>query len=89
MALQHARFACEKHEEAGSRHSRSALTQWMRSLLREKECVDPRTNIANTTELADRAAHHADHNEWLDDPDHWIWDASLAAAELEGFGDHA
>ena len=35
----------------------------------------------NLTSLAENAAISLDHDEWLDNPDHWIWD--LAVDEYE------
>ena len=34
----------------------------------------------NDTALAENAAHHADsedHDEWLDDSTHWVWDLAI------------
>lgn len=31
----------------------------------------------NMTELAEDTAIVFNHDEWLDDPDHWIWDLAL------------
>lgn len=36
---------------------------------------------ANLTELAEAAAIALNHDEWLDNPEHWIWD--LAITEYE------
>lgn len=66
------------------------VTRWMRTELRNGEHIDPLTGIANTTSLAEAAADafgHAEEGGWLDDPDHWVWEAALAAAEAEGAGD--
>ena len=32
---------------------------------------------ASATALAESAAITLGHDEWLDDPDHWIWDLAL------------
>lgn len=33
--------------------------------------------LASYTVLAENAAILLDHDEWLDNPDHWIWDIAL------------
>lgn len=38
----------------------------------------------NCTQLAEEAAHRCKHPEWLDDPDHWIWDMALEEGEELG-----
>jgi len=35
----------------------------------------------NYTRLAENAAWHFDHDEWLDDETHWVWDVALEAGE--------
>jgi len=35
---------------------------------------------ANLTMLAEEAAISVDHDEWLDDPDHWIFDLAVEVA---------
>jgi len=35
---------------------------------------------ANATQLAENVAHEMDHDEWLDDETHWIWDVAMDAA---------
>jgi len=35
----------------------------------------------NYTKLSEETAHHLDRDEWLDDPDHWIWELSIKATE--------
>jgi hypothetical protein len=36
---------------------------------------------ASATALAESAAITLGHDEWLDDPDHWIWDLALEIGE--------
>jgi hypothetical protein len=36
---------------------------------------------ATPTELAENAAIHLDHDEWLDDSDHWIWELAIEVSE--------
>lgn len=36
------------------------------------------------TELAEAAAEEFDKYEWLEDSEHWIWDASCIALDLRG-----
>lgn len=79
---------CTEH----GRHGRRRVTRWMEAQLRDPDArglyVDPRTDIASTTALAEDAALSVDHEEWCDDPDHWVWDAAIEAAEACGVGDH-
>jgi hypothetical protein len=35
----------------------------------------------NMTALAEAAAHQFDHDEWLDDETHWVWDAAFEASQ--------
>lgn len=61
---------------------RAAVTAWMRAHLEEHR--DPRTYEVNLTSLAEAAADAfdvADEGGPLDDPDHWIWDAAIEAAD--------
>lgn len=70
----------------------AAVLRWMRSELRDDlgdndgYYVDQATGEANLTRLAEAAAEAHDHDEWLDDPDHWVWDMAIEAAEAEGCG---
>lgn len=61
---------------------------WMRQALREDDgaLVDRKTGEANLTALAEAAADAFDCDHWLDDPEHFVWDAALAAADAEGCG---
>ena len=34
-------------------------------------------DYCNATELAENCADSLDHHEWLDDPDHWIWEIAM------------
>ena len=38
----------------------------------------------NLTKLAEEGAYHVDCDEWLDDPNHAIWDLALDAAIAAG-----
>jgi hypothetical protein len=38
----------------------------------------------NCTKLAENAASYLDHDEWLDDETHWIWDVAVDMAEEYG-----
>ncbi len=50
----------------------STIKKWM---LNNKHDYD------NATSLAEAAAHHGDpnedHDDWLDDSDHWIWELAI------------
>lgn len=63
---------------------RNDVIQWMRSVLRDGEHIDEDTDTISLTGLAEAAAAkfgHADPGGWLDDADHWIWDAATDAAQ--------
>lgn len=67
--------------------TRPAVVRWMRAALREGEYIDEHTGETNLTGLTEGAAvafGQADPDGWLDDSDHWIWDAAIEAAEAEG-----
>lgn len=51
---------------------KKAVKQWMQLHANEYK---------NSTELAEDAAHYAvgDNDEWLDDPDHWVWELAIDA----------
>ena len=36
---------------------------------------------ATLTELAENAAVYCDHDEWLDDSSHWVWEMAIQAYE--------
>ena len=55
---------------------RRLVDDWMRTEVRIRELDAGEVNM---TQLAEDAAHAFDHDEWLDDPDHWIWDAAANA----------
>ncbi len=44
------------------------------------DCVDHSCNEVNATQLAENTAHELDHDDWLDDSTHWIWDLSVDVA---------
>lgn len=52
---------------------------WME--MHANEFEDRKTGEVNFTELAETAANHVGHNEWLDDPNHPIWDWAVEAGE--------
>lgn len=57
--------------------SRATVKKWM--VANAADCVErsgPRREL-NTTQLAENAAHAFDHDEWLDDGTHWVWDIAL------------
>lgn len=59
---------------------RSAILNWMRR--RVVDHVDARTGEVNCTGLAEECANFGfDHPEWLDDPNHVIWDMAVEAAD--------
>ena len=52
----------------------AAALRYMNALLRE-------TPQASYTNLAEHAAQELDHDEWLDNPEHWIWDMALSIGD--------
>lgn len=42
------------------------------------------TYVGDTTSLAEDAAHDLDHDEWLDDPHHDVWEIAVLVAGEEG-----
>jgi len=40
--------------------------------------------IADLTTLAEDCAHALDHDEWLDDPDHEVWEVAVDMADRLG-----
>ena len=41
----------------------------------------PDSNFVNLTELAEAAAHELNHDEWLDDESHEVWEVAIVVAE--------
>ena len=74
-----------------SKQHHRAVVRFMKEQIRQEAemryvsggCLyyDHRTCEVNYTRLAEAAAHHFDHDEWLDDSDHWIWEAPIEAAQ--------
>ena len=56
-----------------------ALNYMFRSL-GAGECTDS-MGFINLTQLAENAAHEFNHDEWLDDESHWVWEVALDAEE--------
>lgn len=52
----------------------------MRVLLRD----DVEKYRENLTALAEDAAHELDGDDWLDDPDHEVWELAIATTEEAG-----
>lgn len=55
------------------------IRRTMRSLV--SDCVDSDTNEVNRTQLAENTAHALNHDEWLDDSNHIVWDLAIDIAE--------
>jgi hypothetical protein len=88
MRQQEARMVRMGIDPTGRCVSRPRVTRWMADEIelaafegQVVEIFDNRTREVNLTALAEAAAHHFDHNEWLDNPDHWVWDAAIDAVE--------
>ncbi len=58
----------------------SQVKRYMQSI--QAYHVDPATGETNCTTLAEATAHHFDHDEWLDDENHFVWELALEVAEL-------
>lgn len=43
--------------------------------------VDPKTGEVNETGLAKDAAWNFDIDQWLDDPDHWVWEMAMKVCD--------
>ena len=43
-------------------------------------CVNSSWEV-NTTQLAENTAHHFDNDHWLDDSEHYVWEAAAQAGE--------
>ena len=50
-----------------------------------EEHIDHLTGEINTTGLAEDAAWHFDHDDWLDDETHDVWDAAIEVAWSERY----
>lgn len=59
------------------------VLRWMAYAISDGSFVDRRTGEVNYTALAEGAAHTFDHDEWLDDPDHWVWEKALEVEDAE------
>ena len=59
----------------------SALVAAARRAIVNHLACDP---DATATILAESAAITLGHDEWLDDPDHWVWDLALEIGDQKG-----
>lgn len=57
-----------------------AVRSWM--IRNYRDCIDNTCNEVNMTQLAENAAHHFDHDEWLDIETHWVWDLAFRISQL-------
>lgn len=67
---------CEKHD--GCRANSQAVLNWMRH--HKEEHRDRDTGEVNATTLAEAAAWAFDHDEWLDDSTHDVWEWAMKVA---------
>lgn len=58
-----------------------SVRRTVRLAIQKGECIDRATNEVNITQLAENVAHDFNHDEWLDDETHFIWDEAANAAE--------
>lgn len=50
-------------------------------IIHEQHGLDPLTNQFNCTSLAEQCAWDLDHDEWLDDDTHIVWDIAVDEAQ--------
>jgi hypothetical protein len=62
--------------------SKAAAKRHMRQI--GPESIDPMTGESSATYLAEQTAEAFDKHEWLDDPDHWIWDMAVDVSDEFG-----
>ncbi len=60
------------------RTSRHEISAFMHNHVRDH--IDPLTGEVNCTGLAEATAHALGHDEWLDDPDHKVWEMAVHVA---------
>ena len=58
---------------------KSKVKKYMKSVL--SDYYDPQLLDINLTRLAEGTADHFNHDEWLDDESHWVWDLAVDAVE--------
>lgn len=69
-----------KKDQDAWKHAQFALIKKAKALvLRELRDLGD-DEEANATQLAENVAHEMDHDEWLDDETHWIWDVVMDTA---------
>ena len=70
-------MVCTKHDDC--RGTARAVRRWMS--MEADTYRDPQTGEPNYTACAEGAAHYVDHDEWLDDPDHPVWEWAVAGRD--------
>jgi hypothetical protein len=67
-----------------SKFNKSRIWQWMREQLiyNSEDFIDPTTGEPQYTKLAEECALSLGHAEWLDDPDHMVWDEAVEAFDF-------
>ena len=60
-----------------SKEQRNAY-RWM---INDTTARGPNYIVRDVTQFVENCAHEFDHDEWLDDPDHWVWDMALDFTE--------
>ena len=62
--------------------TKNKVRKFMRQELQDRDHPDLWVQgEVNFTRLAENAAWHFGHDEWLDNPDHWVWDLSCEEGE--------
>lgn len=53
---------------------------WMFRQFQDGQFVDDCCE-ADLTGIVEAAANYFNHNEWCDDPNHWVWETAIEAAK--------
>lgn len=61
--------------------NRATVETWMVARLLEGEYIDRHTNEVELTAIVEGAAQHFEQDAWLDDEEHWVWDAPMTAVK--------
>lgn len=67
-------------EKGGIMITKGQVRDWMRDEVQSTNYYFDSAGEVNSTLLAESAAEHFDHQEWLDDETHFVWDAAAEVA---------
>jgi len=75
--LEHAEYMMKDHEKSLKRRAKNHMVQCLDiDYAMFSDCGE-----VNCTKLAEEAAKYLDHDEWLDNSMHWIWDVAVDVAD--------